>query len=187
MLLRLSSQTQRTPHNTQAELNLIDRVALASPHSVDSCFQRLVDTRSQDGCRLVAADPSYDAEDAAAAAAFKKANASMHDGSDAVFVGFGGDAAKDVLFPATADPGPLNRAEWVKYVAAFFNKEIDANSLFGNVKSAYTSLKRLVEAKRAAAPREARAKVAWLSTNASGTSFRLDAYKTTLLKVRTCV
>lgn len=34
----------------------------------------------------------------------------------------------------TADPGPLNRAEWVKFVAAFFNKELDANSVFAGIK-----------------------------------------------------
>jgi hypothetical protein len=34
---------------SQSELNLIDRVALASPYSVENCFQRLVDTKSQDG------------------------------------------------------------------------------------------------------------------------------------------
>jgi len=34
----------------------------------------------------------------------------------------------------TADPGPLNRAEWVKFIAAFFNKEIDANSLYNGIK-----------------------------------------------------
>jgi hypothetical protein len=34
----------------------------------------------------------------------------------------------------TADPGPLNRAEWVKFIAAFFNKEIDANSVYDAIK-----------------------------------------------------
>jgi hypothetical protein len=39
------------PPPLQSELNLIDRVALASPYSVENCFQRLVDTKSQDGAR----------------------------------------------------------------------------------------------------------------------------------------
>jgi hypothetical protein len=38
------------------------------------------------------------------------------------------------LCSVTADPGPLNRAEWIKFVAAFFNKEIDANSAFDSIK-----------------------------------------------------
>jgi hypothetical protein len=29
-----------------------------------------------------------------------------------------------------ADPGVLNRAEWIKFVATFFNKEDVANEMF---------------------------------------------------------
>lgn len=31
---------------------------------------------------------------------------------------------------AVADPGVLNRAEWIKFVATFYNKEDIANDLF---------------------------------------------------------
>lgn len=41
---------------------------------------------------------------------------------------------------ATADPGPLNRAEWVKYAGAFFNKEIDANRIYAGIKVRRRSL-----------------------------------------------
>lgn len=34
---------------------------------------------------------------------------------------------------ATADPGVLNRAEWIKFVALFFNKEIEANKIFTEI------------------------------------------------------
>lgn len=40
----------------------------------------------------------------------------------------------DLYSSVTADPGPLNRAEWVKFIAAFFNKEIDANSVYNGIK-----------------------------------------------------
>lgn len=37
---------------------------------------------------------------------------------------------QDVAFDATIDPGLLNRAEWVKFLALFFNAEARANELF---------------------------------------------------------
>lgn len=35
-----------------------------------------------------------------------------------------------MAFDATIDPGLLNRAEWVKFLALFFNAESTANALF---------------------------------------------------------
>ena len=157
---------------------MLDRVALASPYSVDPCLQRLAGP----DCGLAAADP-YAASGAGAANA---ANASMYAGADAVFVGFGGDASKDVLFPATADPGPLNRAEWVKYAAAFFNKEVAANKIYDTVKASYGAIKAATAAARKRAGAPAAPVVAWVSTNASGVTFRLEPYKTQLIQVRVC-
>ncbi len=42
---------------------------------------------------------------------------------------------------ATADPGPLNRAEYIKYIAAFFNKEAQANVLFNQTVARYEAIK----------------------------------------------
>lgn len=36
----------------------------------------------------------------------------------------------DVAFDASEDPGALNRAEWIKYLSLFFNKEAEANAIF---------------------------------------------------------
>ncbi|KAI8471552.1 MAG: hypothetical protein J3K34DRAFT_231734 [Monoraphidium minutum] len=174
--------TDTTVNGFLSELNLIDRVALASPYSVESCFQRLVDTKSQDGCKLVTPSPYFNKTDPGAEGRFRDANATMYDKADAVFVGFSGDAAKDILFPVTADPGPLNRAEWVKFVAAFFNKEVDANAAFDSIKGTYNTLRQLVATKNAEDDAEPRPSVAWVSTNATGVSFRLDPYKVTLIK-----
>ena len=44
---------------------------------------------------------------------------------------------------ATSDPGPLNRAEWIKFVAAFFNKEAQANTLFANIVASYQNLQQV--------------------------------------------
>lgn len=38
--------------------------------------------------------------------------------------------AQDVAFDATVDPGLLNRAEWIKFLALFFNAESEANALY---------------------------------------------------------
>lgn len=36
-----------------------------------------------------------------------------------------------------SDTGPLNRAEWIKFVSLFFNKEAEANELFANISAEY--------------------------------------------------
>ena len=38
-----------------------------------------------------------------------------------------------VCLSATADPGVMNRVEWVKFMSLFFNKEPDANQLFNSI------------------------------------------------------
>jgi hypothetical protein len=50
--------------------------------------------------------------------------------------------------------------------------------------STYITLKRLVETKWAETPDTPRPRVAWVTTNSSGVSFRLDPYKVTLIQVR---
>ncbi len=42
---------------------------------------------------------------------------------------------------ASADPGPLNRAEWIKFVATFFNLEATATALFAGIEAAYEGIK----------------------------------------------
>lgn len=46
-----------------------------------------------------------------------------------------------VLLSAADDPGPLNRAEYIKYMAAFFNKESLANTLFNQTVARYEAIK----------------------------------------------
>jgi hypothetical protein len=47
----------------------------------------------------VTPNPFFNTSDPNAEGAFKEANATMYEESDAVFVGFNDDAAKDILFP----------------------------------------------------------------------------------------
>ncbi len=54
---------------------------------------------------------------------------------------------------ATLDPGTLDRAEWVKFVAPFFNMEPTANQLFDSINATYTKLKDSVAAAAGTAPK----------------------------------
>ena len=42
-----------------------------------------------------------------------------------------------IAFSASADPGPLNRAEWIKFVSLFFNQEQAAEVAFTAIKGRY--------------------------------------------------
>merc|ERR1719424_2273634 len=64
----------------------------------------------------------------------------------------------DVTFDASSDPGMLNRAEWLKFGAAFFNKEAEANHVFDGIRSRFTEIVDHVLAARlagASSPRSA--------------------------------
>ena len=72
---------------------------------------------------------------------------------------------KDVLFDGPSDDTPLGRAEWIKFIATFFNEEDRANLVFSREKSAYDATKALATA--AAALYEltkAKKKCAWIGS-----------------------
>ncbi|CAO3681340.1 unnamed protein product [Umbelopsis ramanniana] len=48
---------------------------------------------------------------------------------------------KSIAVYASQDPGTLNRAEWLEFFAAFFNKEQAANTLTGQINDNYNRLK----------------------------------------------
>jgi hypothetical protein len=48
---------------------------------------------------------------------------------------------KSVAVYAAQDPGTLNRAEWLEFFAAFFNKEQNANTLTAQINNNYNRLK----------------------------------------------
>merc|ERR1719401_1455881 len=49
----------------------------------------------------------------------------------------------DIEFMVSVDPGILNRAEWVNFVAAFFNEELQAAQIFSTIESDYNAMKSL--------------------------------------------
>ncbi|KAJ2087270.1 hypothetical protein GGI09_006554 [Coemansia sp. S100] len=48
------------------------------------------------------------------------------------------DGSKSVRLPSDDSLAPLQRAEWIKFVAAFFNLEEQASKLFDSISAAYT-------------------------------------------------
>ena len=68
-------------------------------------------------------------------------------------------SATDSMRPPTRHiSGLLNRAEWLKFAAAFFNKEPEANRVFEDIRSRFDMIVNMVSAKRmagAASPRVA--------------------------------
>lgn len=57
--------------------------------------------------------------------------------------GYGGHPELDVPFEITRDPGMLNRAEWIKFIAAFFNEEHAAHEIYEKIRQDYNALKQL--------------------------------------------
>jgi len=84
---------------------------------------------------------------------------------------------KDVFFDGPADDTPLGRAEWIKFIATFFNEEDRANLVFSREKTAYDATKALATA--AAALHEltkAKKKCAWVN-DYSGYKVDMHPYK----------
>ncbi|CAE7757962.1 unnamed protein product [Symbiodinium sp. CCMP2456] len=62
--------------------------------------------------------------------------------SDSWGWGWGGDATKDVPFEIRFDFGGLiSQAEWIKFMALFYNEEAQAEHIFEQVKADYNALK----------------------------------------------
>lgn len=53
---------------------------------------------------------------------------------------------KTALFSAHTEPHPLGRAEWIKYVAAFFNREKEAEIIFDSIVQRYLAVQKKVTA-----------------------------------------
>merc|ERR1712194_400065 len=67
------------------------------------------------------------------------------------------DTLNAVHFPATQEGTPVASAEYIKYMAAFFNKEPKANKVFDAVKTSY---------EQAGVFATTQPKVAWIAYNA---------------------
>lgn len=61
-----------------------------------------------------------------------------------------------ISFDTTTDPGPLKRAEWIKYLALFFNAEEKAEAVYKKIEESYNCL-------NGSASKGTKPTVAWLS------------------------
>mmetsp|Transcript_1782 Transcript_1782/g.5178 ORF Transcript_1782/g.5178 Transcript_1782/m.5178 type:complete len:532 (+) Transcript_1782:252-1847(+) len=114
-------------------LNVTDRVQSVSSFSVAPCAQKEV------SCNRTAVDPS------------QLGNATVLGAEVLPLVdGIAGTtplaepAPANVpifTFSASQDPGTLNRAEWIKFMGLFFNKEKEASDYFDSVTAQYNALK----------------------------------------------
>ena len=157
------SVSETVPYAYLEALEVVDRVVDVSAYTTSACGQKQV------ACGEVApgyvdfVSPGFNETALAAGVAV----------SDAIILGSGGavdvelfeEDGAPVLIPALAfdaenDPGLLNRAEWIKYLGAFFNKERLANALYGAIVEEYEAVK---EASAAAAAGAETPVVAWVS------------------------
>lgn len=77
----------------------------------------------------------------------------------------------------------LNRAEWVKFVAVFFNKEVEAEKMFSNITMDYQNMNKT--ARTAAAKDPQRPTVAWISKTGDTIIVAYANYKKQFLEVGT--
>ena len=159
---------QSTPVTYFEMLGLRDAIKVIDPQHVHSpCLQKLEEEGSID-----AVFDDYDGVND-----WGPAIANMPS-IDAVFTDSWGSAStgtdKDIVFDASSDPGALARAEWIKFVALFFNEEERANLYFDREKAAFESTSALA----AAAAGSTVKKCAWVSKGWSGYVLDFTTYKT---------
>ena len=119
-----------TPVTFLEMLDLRDAIELLDPTYVHSpCLQHLEETEQIDTTKNEYGTTTW------------AARAAAHEDVQVVFTDSWGTGAsgtdKDVVFDATADPGALARAEWIKFISVFFNAEEKANLYFAREKAAF--------------------------------------------------
>lgn len=136
------------------ELGLTDRVAYASNASVNPCLQQL------GGCGR-----------------YKDENITTRP----TFMAHKLDTRNTIAFsPFTGGQTPLESAEWVKFMAVFFNKEPEANAVYAEVSSAYNHL--AAEVKKARGKGADWPVVAWMTVDEEYITIFQDAHFEALTK-----
>jgi hypothetical protein len=78
---------------------------------------------------------------------------------------------KDIPFQISLDPGSLQRAEWIRFVAAFFNEEDKADQIFSEIQTDYNALRGMATTLSTDSGTEwggRRPNVAWITKDWSG-------------------
>lgn len=142
-----------------ALLGVTDRVRYTTEYAINSCQQKLFSSCNH----------GYNSSDA------------VQGNSVSAFVSaFDSQNPRTITWSAASDPGPLNRAEWIKYLAVFFNKEDVATEIFTNITLAYNSLKSAVSTQAVATA--SKPTVAWIIKSGWANQYRISfaQYKGTL-------
>eukprot|EP00879_Flechtneria_rotunda_P006791 GHRR01007135.1.p1 GENE.GHRR01007135.1~~GHRR01007135.1.p1 ORF type:complete len:459 (+),score=184.18 GHRR01007135.1:244-1620(+) len=162
-----------------AELGMVDRVALADKYSYNECLQAInvCGNGAVDPSEPVDYDPSpaNDAEFNASVVEWQQLSSAQNSKVDAIFTSMATDNPKSIAVTSYADPGVLNRAEWVKFVAVFFNKEVEAEKLFNQITSDYQALNKTARA--AVGDKQAPTKTVWISKFGDVASINFASYK----------
>lgn len=131
------SVAETVPYAYLEALEVVDRVTDVSAYTTSACGQKLVE------CGFVS--PNY-----VDFSTFEVNETSLDLGkakADAIILGTAGagQPAPVLAFDAENDPGLLNRAEWIKYLGLFFNKERQAETLYNAIVDRYEEEKKLSE------------------------------------------
>lgn len=95
----------------------------------------------------------------------------------------GSSFTNSIAFTSTSETSPLARAEWIKFVALFFNEERAANEIFQGIRDRYLC-RRQTALQAALSPGKTKPKVAWTSwytyNSVSTWTLALPGYKLNL-------
>lgn len=105
----------------------VDRVAFVTDLISSGCMQLLA------GCGYVAPDPNKATD--------------LQSQVDAFFTFSKTSNPKSIAMSAVTADSPLSRAEWLKYVSVFYNREWESETLFRSIRTAYNDLKRSAQAR----------------------------------------
>lgn len=143
------SVSETVPYAFLEALGVDDRVHDVSPYVASACGQKRVNDCGK-------AAPAY--VDFSTNSLNQTVVKDAKKNVDSIIVSSGQDDSVFLSFDAEDDPGVLNRAEWIKYVALFFNKEKYASDIFNGIVESYEET-----AGAAAEKGESKPRIAWVS------------------------
>lgn len=124
-------------------LGLLNKISIIDASYVSTpCIQKAVDCGTLSHASPYSGDWSTTVGSASTSAVI----------TDLFLTGGATNSAKDIPMAATSDMGPLHRAEWIKFVSLFFNREVEANALFDAIRADYDAIKAQATAHGSASP-----------------------------------
>jgi hypothetical protein len=166
------------PYSALELLGLEDELKVVDPQYIHSPCLRQKEKAGEVKSQGSASWLGYTADWVAATKDNADVSAVLTDSYDPATGACGCD--KDIVFDPASDSSPLGRAEWLKFLAAFFNEEDRANLVIDREVAAYDATKALA-ASAAAAHGSTKKKCAWIKPNGDAAKFKItlkaDAYK----------